>query len=128
MKMRTTSGIQAHDMVRTRNVAAIGSLLAAFAASSCCLLPVVLFTLGASGVWIGTLVRLAPLQPFFIAAAIVCLGAGYWLVYRSRAACADVGTCRTPVADRFVKSVLSLATALVILAMGFNFVAPLLSS
>lgn len=126
--MTSMSGVQADGTVLARSAAAIGSLLAAFAASSCCLLPVVLFTLGASGVWIGTLVRLAPLQPYFIAAAIVCLGAGYWLVYRSRAACADGGTCRTPVADRFVKSVLSLATALVILAMGFNFVAPLLSS
>jgi len=74
------------------------------------------------------LVRLAPFQPYFIAAAVVCLGAGYWLVYRSRVACADHGTCSAPVADRFVKSVLGLAIVLVVLAIGFNFFAPLLSS
>jgi mercuric ion transport protein len=130
MKMRVVtsmSGIQADGTVLARSAAAIGSFLAAVAASSCCLLPVVLFTLGASGAWIGTLVRLAPLQPYFIAAAIACLGAGYWLVYRSRIACSD-GACRTSPGDRFVTSVLGVATALVVLAIGFNFVAPLLPS
>jgi mercuric ion transport protein len=119
---------QAPDMVRGRIAAAAGSLFGALAASSCCLLPLVLFTLGAGGAWIGTLVRLAPLQPYFIAATVGCIGLGYWLVYRSRIACSDGGTCRTPVADGIVKSVLALATVLVVLAVGFNFVAPLLSS
>lgn len=114
--------------VRARTAAAVGGLLAALAASSCCLFPVVLFTFGASGASIGTLVRLAPFQPYFIAAAVICLGTGYWLVYRSRAACVDGELCSAPLADRLVKSVLGLATVLVILAIGFNFVAPLLSS
>jgi mercuric ion transport protein len=129
MKMRAmigTASAEPGTTVRARTAAALGSLLAALAASSYCLFPVILFTLGAGGAWIGTLVRLAPFQPYFIAAAVVCLGAGYWLLYRSRAACVDRGTC-TP-ADRFVKSVLCLATVLVVLAIGFNFVAPLLSS
>src|SRR6516164_1014561 len=108
--MRTADGAQAPDMTRGRIAAAVGSLFAALAASSCCLLPVVLFTLGVGGAWIGTLVRLAPLQPYFIAATIACLGVGYWLVYRSRLVCARGGTCRMPVADGLVKSVLALAT------------------
>ena len=119
---------EAHELVRGRITAAIASLLAGIAASSCCLLPMVLFTLGVGGAWIGTLVRLAPLQPYFIAAAAISLGAGYWLVYRSRVACANRGTCHTPRADRLVKSLLVLATTLVVLAVGFKFVAPLLSS
>lgn len=77
---------------RARTAAAVGGLLAALAASSCCLFPVFLFTLGAVGAWIGTLVRLAPFQPYFIAAAVVCLGAGYWLVYRQRVSCVDRAT------------------------------------
>jgi mercuric ion transport protein len=131
MIKRVTIGMattEPRDMVRARSASAVGSLLAALAASSCCLLPLVLFTLGAGGAWIGTLVRLAPFQPYFIAVAVVCLGAGYWLVYRSQAACVGRATCRAPLADRFVKSVLGLATVLVVLAIGFNFVAPLLSS
>ena len=120
--------IKSHQMVRGRIAATIVGLLAAVAASSCCLLPVVLFTLGIGGAWIGNLVRLAPLQPYFIAAAAVSLGAGYCLVYRSRVACANHGTCCTPIADRLVTSVLVLATVLVVLAIGFKFLAPLLSS
>jgi mercuric ion transport protein len=126
--MTTADGAQAPDMIRGRIAAAVGSLFGALAASSCCLLPLILFTLGVGGAWIGTLVRLAPLQPYFIAATVSCLGVGYWLVFRSRIACARGGTCRTPVADGLVKSVLALATVLVVLAVGLNFVAPLLSS
>lgn len=126
--MTTTDGAHALDMTRGRIAAAVGSLFGALAASSCCLLPVILFTLGAGGAWIGTLVRLAPLQPFFIAATVGCLGIGYWLVYRSRSGCADGETCKRPVADKFVRGVLTLATALVALAVGFNFLAPMLSS
>lgn len=109
-------------------MAAVGSFLAALAASSCCLLPVILFTLGAGGAWIGTLVRQAPFQPYFIAAAVACLGAGYWLVYRSHVACAIRGGCGAPVGDRVIKSVLGSATGLVVLAIGFNVIAPLPSS
>lgn len=114
-----------HHVSRSRNAAATGGLVGAIAASACCMLPVVLFTLGAGGAWIG---RLAPFQPYFIAAALVCLGTGYRLVYRARVVCADRGSCSAPVADRSINSVLALATGLVVLAVGFNFVAPLLSS
>lgn len=126
--MASAVGTQTHEIVRGRIAAAIASLAAAVAASSCCLLPVVLITLGIGGAWIGNLVRLAPLQPYFIAASAVSLGAGYWLVYRARIACASHGTCRSAMADRLVNSVLVLATVLVVLAIGFKFLAPLLSS
>src|SRR5215813_11146318 len=73
---------------------AAGGLLGALAASSCCILPLVLFGLGVSGAWIGNFTRLAPYQPCFIAATLVFLGAGYWLVYRSsKLACADGEAC-----------------------------------
>src|SRR6266404_4180834 len=68
------------DVTRLQNAAAAGGVLGAVAASSCCMLPLLLFTLGASGPWIGTLVRLAPYQPYFIAVAVACLGCGYWLL------------------------------------------------
>src|SRR5260370_10633067 len=71
------------DVSRLQNAAATGGLLGAVAASSCCMLPLLLFTLGASGPWIGMLVRLAPYQPYFIAVAVACLGCGYLLLHRS---------------------------------------------
>ena len=102
-----------------------GGILGALAASSCCVLPLVLFGLGARGAWIANLTRLAPYQPFFIAASFACLGYGYWLVYRSsKIACAD-GTCARSIPNRLVKLGLVVATVLVIVALGFDFLAPI---
>ena len=120
---------RSRDVSPARGAAAVGSVIAAVAASSCCMLPLVLFTLGASGAWIGTLVRFAPFQPYFIAAAVACLGSGYWLVYRSgRIACAHGKTCKTSAAGRFVKGTLVLSTVLVGLALGFKLLVPLLDT
>ena len=117
------------DVPRTQRVAAAGGLIGAVAASSCCMLPLALFTLGAGGPWIGKLVKLAPYQSYFIAASIACLGYGYWLVYRSsRRKCAIGKVGRSSTTNRLVMSSLVLATALVVLAIVFNFLAPLLNS
>src|SRR5712691_4165768 len=106
---------------------AIGSILGALAASSCCIVPIVLFSLGVSGAWIGNLTQLAPYQPYIIAATLALLGGAYWLVYRSsQAACADGDVCSRKLPSRLVKSGLVLATLLVVAALGFDFVAPLL--
>jgi mercuric ion transport protein len=106
---------------------AAGGLLAAVAASSCCLLPLVLFGLGISGAWIGNLTELAPYQPYFIAATLGFLGAGYWMVYHgSKRACNHSNACARPLSHRLVKSALILATILVVAALGVDLLAPLL--
>ena len=107
--------------------AATASLLAALAASSCCIVPLTLFGLGATGAWIGNLTRLAPFQPYAIAATLACLGYGYWLVYRpSKIACAADEVCARPIPNRLIKLGLILATALVFAAISFNVFASLL--
>lgn len=112
---------------RGQTLTAVGGLLGALAASSCCILPLALFGLGVSGAWIGNFTRLAPYQPYFIAATIVFLGAGYGLIYRSsQLACADGEACARPLPNRLVKAGLILATLLVAAALGFDFLAPLL--
>jgi mercuric ion transport protein len=106
---------------------AAGGLLGALAASSCCIVPLVLFGLGISGAWIGSLTRLAPYQPCFIAATLGFLGVGYWLVHQdSKRVCADGESCARPLPRRLVKAALVVATALVLAALGFDFFAPLL--
>jgi mercuric ion transport protein len=114
-----------HDVTRLQNAAAAGGLLGALAASSCCMLPLLLFTLGAGGPWIGTLVRLAPYQPYFIVVAVACLGYGYWL-HRSSEQCA--AACSTLAAGKFVTPALVVAMILVVAAIAFDFLAPLLNS
>src|SRR5712691_10759149 len=115
------------DTEHRQRLMAAGGFLGALAASSCCILPLVLFSLGVSGAWIGNLTQIAPYQPYIIAATFAFLGGGYWLVYRSsQAACADGDVCSRKLPSRLVKSGLVLATLLVVAALGFDFVAPLL--
>jgi mercuric ion transport protein len=111
---------------RSQTLLAAGSVLAALAASSCCLLPLALFGLGVSGAWIGNLTRLAPYQPYFLAATAACLGVGYWLRYRShKAACAEGTACARPLPKRVVTVGFILAAVLVVGALAINFLAPL---
>ena len=114
------------DSRRRQRLMAAGGLLGALAASSCCILPLVLFGLGVSGAWIGNFTRLAPYQPYFLTATLAFLGYGYWLVYRSSTrACADGEACARPLPNRLVKTGLILATILVVAALGLDFIAPL---
>lgn len=113
------------DRSRTRLIA-VGGILGGLAATSCCILPLVLFSLGISGAWIGNLTALAPFKPYFAAGTLALLGYGYYLVYvKPKQACAD-GSCARPLPNRLVKSSLWIATALVVAALAFDYVAPLL--
>jgi mercuric ion transport protein len=103
---------------------AAGGVLGALAATSCCIMPLVLFALGISGAWIGNLTALAPYQPIFIGATLVFLATGYYLVYRKpRVACAEGEVCARPLPRRGVKLALWAATALITSAIAFPYVA-----
>jgi mercuric ion transport protein len=111
----------------TMRLTAIGGILGALAASACCIAPLVLFSLGVSGAWIGNLTALAPYQPYFIVVTLACLGYGYWLVYRrGNVACVEGAACARPLPNHIVKAGLILATILVAGAIAFDLFAPLL--
>src|SRR5258708_269668 len=102
--MRINQERRGAELQRGQRLMAAGGLLAALAASSCCILPLVLFSLGVSGAWIGNFTQLAPYQHCFIVATIGFLGAGYWLVYRtSKVACAEGEVCARPLPNWLVK-------------------------
>jgi mercuric ion transport protein len=104
-------------------------MLGALAASSCCILPVALFSIGVSGAWIGNFTRLAPYQPYFVVAALVSLGAGYRAAHpSSKRNCADHDECARGLPTPLVRAALMAATALVAAALGFDFIAPLVFS
>lgn len=106
---------------------AVGGLLGALAASSCCIFPLVLFGLGVSGAWIGNFTQLAPYQPCFIAVTLVFLVGGYWLVYRSsRLACTEGEACARPLPNRLMKTSLIVATLLIVAALAVDLLAPVL--
>jgi mercuric ion transport protein len=115
------------DARRGQRLMAVGGLLGALAASSCCILPLILFSLGVSGAWIGNFTQLAPYQPHIVAATLAFVGYGYWLVYRSsQAACAGGEACAKPLPNRLVKIGLIIATVLVMAALAFDILAPVL--
>ncbi len=122
-----TSPGDAMDKQKGSGLIAAGGVLGAVAASSCCILPLVLFSLGAGGAWIGNLTALSPYQPIFVAVTLAFLGAGYWKVYRQpKAACAEDAACARPLPNRIVKGALWGSTALVLAAIAFPYVAPIL--
>jgi mercuric ion transport protein len=119
--------VQPTDHDKKARLIAAGGILGALAASTCCILPLLLFSLGISGAWIGQLTALSPYQPVFIAFTVLCLGYGFWLVYRTSRMTCDQGTaCAHPLPTRLVKFMLWLATALVTLALAWPVVVPLI--
>jgi mercuric ion transport protein len=127
MRLTAPAAMAEAATARAQKIVAAGGILAAVLASSCCIVPLLLFSLGVSGAWIGNLTRLAPYQPIFIAVTFSCLGYGYWLVRRARrAACAEGAACSRPLPNRVVTVALVAATLLVAAALAFDFLAPLI--
>lgn len=104
---------------------AVGSMAGAILASSCCVLPLALVTLGIGGAWMSNLTALAPYKAHVLAGTLVALGAGFWHVYRRPANACEPGTsCAVPASRRFTKTVLWLAAGLVALAASVDVWAP----
>lgn len=103
----------------------VGSILASVGAVSCCVVPFALFLAAISGAWIGNLTALKPYQPAFVGVALVCLGAGYYAVYRKPkyVPCAEGSYCARPSSGQNAKIGLWLATVLIVIAVGFPYVA-----
>ena len=129
MSIGVNPGLQdiAKSQDRKRSVAAAGGVLGAVLASSCCLGPLVLITLGASGAWIGNLTALKAYQPVFVPVTLAFLGFGFWQVYgKSKQSCDDDSYCARPASDRLIKIALWVATVLVGLALSVDLWAPFL--
>ena len=104
---------------------AAGGLAGAVAAMSCCILPLALFSVGLTGAWIGALTALSPYQPVFVIFAGMCLGGGFCLTARRRAAAAcSTESCSTTVSRRLVRSALWIATGLVAASLAWPYLAP----
>ena len=99
--------------------------LAAILASTCCLGPLVLITLGFSGAWIGNLTLLEPYRPIFIGAALVALFFAYRRIFRPATACKPGEVCAIPQINAAYKTSFWVVAALVLLALVFPYIAPL---
>ena len=120
----TTRDSADHD--RGPAIAAVAAVSGAFGAAACCILPLALFTLGVTGVWIGALTALAPYQPVFLAVAVGGLAYGFHRVYRRPKVVCGADGCARPLPRRAVKTALWLATVLIVAAVVYPYVAPTL--
>lgn len=118
---------QASNENRKARMIAAGGILGAIAASTCCIVPLILFSLGVSGAWIGNLTALEPYKPIFIIMTLGFLGYGYWMVYRKPKACAEGEACARPLPNKLVKTALWGSTFLIIVAIFWNWIAPVVA-
>ena len=97
-------------------VLAVGAILGAIGASSCCVLPLAFASVGVGGAWMSLLTGLAPYQPIFLVIAALCIGIGLWRAHRySRADC-KAGACGTASSRRTTKVALWGAAVLLVTA------------
>ncbi len=109
-----------------KTIFAGGSVIGALAMTSCCILPLVLFSLGATGAWIGNLASLYQYKWIFLLITAGFLAGGFYMVYRKprSSESAPGSCCATPLSDRINKTVLWVATVLALAATAFPYVAP----
>lgn len=105
---------------------ATGGVIGAILASSCCIVPLVLVTLGVSGAWIGSLTALEPYNPYFVVVTLAFLAGGFWHVYfRRKPVCIEGTYCARPTSSRITRLALWGATILIVLATTLKWWAPL---
>jgi mercuric ion transport protein len=98
--------------------------MAAILASTCCLGPLVLITLGISGAWIGNLRVLEPYRPIFIGVALAALFFAWRRIWRPAAACAPGEVCAVPQIKLTYKNLFAVVSILVLIALTFPYIAP----
>jgi len=97
--------------------------LAAILASTCCLGPLILISLGLSGAWIGNLTVLEPYRPLFIVAAVLGLFFAGRRIFRPAYLCNPGEVCALPRARRIYKFLFWSCAILVLVALVYPCVA-----
>lgn len=98
--------------------------LSAILASTCCLGPLVLVTLGFSGAWIGNLTVLEPYRPIFIGVALVALFFAWRRIFRPVRDCTPGEVCAMPQVRHTYQLIFWVVVALALVAIGFPYVVP----
>jgi mercuric ion transport protein len=107
-----------HEVPRSSRWATLASFVSvssAALASACCLGPLLLAVLGLGGA--GAIIALEPFRPFFIAVAVLFLGAGFAVAYRTPAGAHGSGgecACPVPRPQIWARRILWFATGLTV--------------
>jgi len=112
---------------KTGRLPLLGGVVAAIAASLCCVGPLVLVMLGIGGAWVANLAVLEPFRPYFLGAALIFLLSAWKKIYRAPApaACTPGSLCAMPQTHRVYRMLFWVVAVLIGLAMVFPYLAPL---
>jgi mercuric ion transport protein len=86
---------------------------AAVGASLCCVVPLVLVSLGVSGAWLASLTALEPYRPLFATAALASLAIAAWRLYGPASRCEEGRSCADPRVLRRRRRLLWIAIAVI---------------
>lgn len=95
------------------------SVIAAITASACCLLPLLLLTLGISGSWISNLTAMEPYRPIFVGITLLFLGLAFRKLYLVPQSCALDTPCSQPNNLRKQRIIFWFVTTMVIVMIAF---------
>lgn len=82
------------------SVSILAGAAAALGASSCCVLPLALVTLGVSSAWLARLRALEPFYPEFVGLAIAAFAFAFWRLYLRPVPCEADDACAIPAVRR----------------------------
>lgn len=91
--------------------ALLAGAAATIGASLCCVVPLVLVSLGISGAWLASLTALEPYRPLFATVALASLGIAAWRLYGPASRCVDGQICADPRVLRRRRRLLWIAVA-----------------
>lgn len=97
-------------------------VFATLLASSCCVGPLLLVSVGIGGAWVGSLQLLEPYKPFFLGAALLAMVMAYRRIYRQQIACVPGEICALPQTRLLYKILFWLVSLLILLTLGFPYV------
>jgi mercuric ion transport protein len=102
------------------NVYMLGGALSGFAASACCVGPLVLMGLGIGGVvGTGAFEALAPYRPFFIIMSAVLLSLAFHRLYLAPRDCVVGGMCADPHTLRIKRGLWWLVSGISLVSIAF---------
>jgi mercuric ion transport protein len=107
------------------NFPLIGGIIAAFLSTVCCIVPLLLLTLGIGGAWMSNLTALEPYKPFFIIIACLFLWIAFQKIFLTKTDCKDDKPCAVPENNQKYKIIFWIATVLILGSATISFWAPL---
>ena len=107
-----------------QSFAATGGFLIAIGVSTCCVIPFTLFSMGVGRAWIGNLTAMSEYRSIFIFVGLGFLVAGYWQVFK-RPVLSSGEVCITPFSQRINQTLVILASLLMLTAIAWPYVFPL---